>query len=53
MKPNTEGDELMKIKTNVKAGYGPIGANHSQTVTRRLKVKTHVKAGERKPTLAD
>jgi len=33
----------MKIKTNVKAGGG--WANHNQTVSRGLKVKTKVEAG--------
>lgn len=34
----------MQIKTNIKAGR--ISTNHNQTVTRGLKVKTNVKAGE-------
>jgi hypothetical protein len=34
----------MSIKTNVRAGA--IATNHNQTVTRRLKVKSGVKAGK-------
>jgi hypothetical protein len=34
----------MSIKTNVRAGA--ITLNHNQTVTRRLKVKSGVKAGK-------
>jgi len=33
----------MKIKTNVTAGG--LTTNHNQTVSRGLKVKTHVKSG--------
>jgi hypothetical protein len=36
------GEELMKIKSNVKAGGW---TNHNQTAARGLKVKTNVKAG--------
>ena len=35
----------MKIKTNVKAGGNDGWANHNQTVTRGLRVKSNVKAG--------
>jgi hypothetical protein len=42
-KPKTEGEESMKIKTNVKAGGFTL--NHNQTVARGLKVKSNVKAG--------
>ena len=34
----------MRLKTNVKAGA--IALNHNQTVTRRLKVRSGVKAGK-------
>jgi hypothetical protein len=39
----TEGEETMKIKTNVKAGA--IDPNHNQSVACGLKVKSGVKAG--------
>jgi hypothetical protein len=42
-KPKAEGEETMKIKTNVKADdeFG----NHNQTAAPGLKVKSGVKAG--------
>jgi hypothetical protein len=45
MKPNTEGEEFMKIRTNVKAGGSSI--QHNQTVG--LKAMTDVKAGGIEP----
>jgi hypothetical protein len=49
-KPKTEGEQTMKVKTNVKAGG--LTHNHNQTAARSLKVKSGVEAGwlsERKP----
>jgi hypothetical protein len=43
----------MKIKTNVKAGGVIIlQRNHNQTVARRLKIKTNVRAGAGDPAPA-
>jgi hypothetical protein len=42
-KPKTEGEESVKIKTNVKASGFTL--NHIQTATRGLKIKISVKAG--------
>ena len=35
----------MNVKTKVKAGEGPVGHNHNETVASGLRVRTAVKAG--------
>jgi hypothetical protein len=42
-KPKTEGEETVKIKTNVKAGG--LTHNHNQKAASGLKVESRVKAG--------